>query len=303
MISIVIPTYGRPNRVEKTIQSVIEENTKLNLEIIVVDDNGENTENQLNTEKTIKKFNEIKYIKNFKNMGANYSRNVGIKNSQHEYIAFLDDDDRFINGKLEKIINIVKDKKYDLIYSGMNYKNESKCVYKFKKYENIKKEILKENYIGSNSAVIVRKEKAEEVGYFDESLKSCQDWELWIRIIHANGEVLGIDEPLTEYLLNNDDTRITNSLKKRLQGHEKVFEKIKANYLESFSKKERKEIVDGHKKLLADVNYDARNFKEYRKLMHENFNFKLKDVIKYLSSYFGIKANRFLIPKFRIGKV
>lgn len=293
MLSIVIPTYGRPNRICETIESVIDK--KNEIEIIIVDDNGENTLNQIETEKKIKSFinnKEIKYIKNIENKGANYSRNIGIKNSKYDYIAFLDDDDKFINHKIEKIINILKKESYDLIYSGMILVDGIEEIYFYKEYKDSKKEILKSNYIGSNSVVILKKQKIEEVGYFDENLPSCQDWDLWIRIIHNNGKILGINEPLTKYLINNDETRISNSSMKKLKGHEVILKKIESKYMKNYKKNDRKNIKKIHKIKIAELNYQSNNFEEYRKIILKNKIINYKQIVKYILSNFNIKITR-----------
>ena len=104
MVSIIIPTYGGGEGVEKVIDSILHQ-TYRDIEIIVVDDNGKGTENQIKTSKTLKKFidsNVIQYITPDKNQGGSAARNMGAKASRGKYLMFLDDDDTVSEDKIEK---------------------------------------------------------------------------------------------------------------------------------------------------------------------------------------------------------
>lgn len=92
MISIVIPTFNRPDMLKRCINSICSLNYE-DLEIIVVDDNS--TENIYSD--IIDGFDNIKYIRNKKNLFASKSREVGFKASKGEYVIFCDDDDFYMN--------------------------------------------------------------------------------------------------------------------------------------------------------------------------------------------------------------
>ncbi len=96
-VSVIIPTYNRPNLIKRTIKSVLNQ-TYQNFEIIVVDDSPNDE-----TEKVVKSFND-KRIKYFKieeckeGSAAARKKNFGVKHSNpnSQYIAFLDDDDEWL---------------------------------------------------------------------------------------------------------------------------------------------------------------------------------------------------------------
>ena len=94
LVSVVIPTYKRSNRLPIAINSVLSQ-TYSNVEIIVVDDNGENN-HTLDTKKILQPYlkkNQIKYICHQTNKGGCKARNTGAFAANGTYIAFLDDDD------------------------------------------------------------------------------------------------------------------------------------------------------------------------------------------------------------------
>lgn len=295
LFSIIITTYGRSNKIKRAIKSVINQEGNVKYEIIVVDDNGQDTLAQIETEKIIEDFKDnIIYIKNKKNLGANYSRNVGIKNSKGEYICFLDDDDEFLKNKLETLKKFIKSTNADFLYSKAKYINEKtkkEILINFKE-ENIslKNRILFENCVGSNSFVCIRRETLLKTGMFDEKLLACQDWDLWIRLIYSNVKVEYIDEKLVNYYINDDEkNRISNNNNKVLKGHIYIYNLIKEKYLGKIDKKLEKKIKYIHLKRLMDICYEGKKMKEYRKYFFENYslkNYNWKEYIKFIASLF-----------------
>ena len=107
LVSIVIPTYNHAEFLRLAIQSIIEQ-TYDNWEIIIINNYSTDT-----TVELVEKFKEprIRLI-NFNNNGViATSRNIGIKKSRGEWIAFLDSDDIWYPSKLEKCMSIIGDDK------------------------------------------------------------------------------------------------------------------------------------------------------------------------------------------------
>ncbi len=107
-VSVIIPTYNRADKIDKAIQSVLNQ-TYQNFEIIIIDD-SENNE----TEKVVQTFKDprIKYIHNKKRGNMPKARNQGVRESSPDskYIAFLDDDDILLPQFLEKTVKILEEK-------------------------------------------------------------------------------------------------------------------------------------------------------------------------------------------------
>ena len=106
LVSVIITTYRRSDKIERAIESVLNQTYK-NIEIIIVDDNSNEPEERKKTKKIVKKYSEIKYIQNKENLGGALSRNVGIDNANGDFIAFLDDDDKYTEDKLKNNINVI----------------------------------------------------------------------------------------------------------------------------------------------------------------------------------------------------
>jgi len=183
LVSVIIPTYNYEQYLARTIKSVLKQTYK-NIEIIICDDGSTD-----NTREIIKKFKHHKKIRCYyqSNQGPASARNLGIKKAKGEFIAFLDSDDYWLPKKIEKQLKIfTKNKQIGLVYCFHYWVNEKGKITgkKKKSYRgDIWQDLLQGNLVvGSSSATVVKKECFDKIGLFDESLKSCEDWDMWLRI-------------------------------------------------------------------------------------------------------------------------
>ena len=114
LVSIIIPTYNRETKISRAINSVVNQTYK-NWELIIIDDGSKD-----DTKNVIKPYLKDKRIKYFyqKNSGVASARNLGIKKSTGEYLAFLDSDDECLNNRIEKQLSEML--KYKAIFSLCN---------------------------------------------------------------------------------------------------------------------------------------------------------------------------------------
>ena len=116
LVSVIMPYFKKREYVEQSILSVMYQTyNKLEL-IIVYDDNSYKDYEYLSS--ICKKFNNIKILKNKKNFGAGESRNIGIKSSKGDLIAFIDADDYWYKNKLEKQIEFLDKYNYKFVFSN-----------------------------------------------------------------------------------------------------------------------------------------------------------------------------------------
>jgi glycosyltransferase involved in cell wall biosynthesis len=182
-ISIIIPTYNRASLVGRAVKSVLAQ-TYQDFELIIVNDASTDE-----TDEILRSFNDerIRYIRHKNNIGGSGARNTGIKLATGKYIAFIDDDDEWLPEKIElQVLRFQKvSHKVGLVYTGLEVRDNNSNLVK-KKYPpaykgDVKLNLLESTTIGSPTPLI-KKECFETVGLFDESLKSCQDWDMWKRI-------------------------------------------------------------------------------------------------------------------------
>nr|WP_289037943.1 glycosyltransferase family 2 protein [uncultured Allobacillus sp.] len=236
LVSVVITTYKRDKKVlKRAIDSVLKQ-TYTSFELIVVDDNGLNNEYQKGVEEvvnSVKTIKGIKLIKHEMNQGAQKARNTGIKNASGKYIAFLDDDDEWLDRKLELQIDKFRDADDDNLglvycwyykYKQLGEDRYDKILQKSTiKTQRVNKELLYKNFIGSTSFPLIKKECFDNVGYFDENLEAKQDYDMWIRI-SKKYKVDYIAEPLCIYY-DHFEERITNNIAKKVRAEQTFLEK------------------------------------------------------------------------------
>lgn len=114
MLTVIIPMYNAENFIEHAIISVLQQDMN-NIELLLVNDGSKDQ-----TELICKKYEseKIRYFKT-ENLGAGHARNVGINEAKGDYIAFLDSDDLFLSGVMDKNffnkLNMAKEKNIDII--------------------------------------------------------------------------------------------------------------------------------------------------------------------------------------------
>ena len=184
LVSVIIPTYKRKlDYVSNALQSVLNQ-TYDNIEIIVVDDSPNDFPYRDEIKKYIEKLNDdrVIYIRNEKNLGGSLSRNVGINASRGEYITFLDDDDEYMPGKVEKQLKFMLSNDCDLSFSNMiMYRLDGKvCDFRdhkgIRSYDNetLLRYHLTKNLSGTPSFMF-KADKLKEIGGFKDA-KMGQDF-------------------------------------------------------------------------------------------------------------------------------
>lgn len=212
LVSVVIPTYSRPDFICRAIESVLKQSYKP-IEIIVVDDNGRGSENQVYTEKVLSHFieaNQINYIVHEYNKNGSAARNTGAKYSHGEYITFLDDDDVLLPQKIEKQVSAIEQNPENTAsYTGFRIIKDSKVL---KEVVPIKKgclhyDILSLTWgIGTGSNPLYKKDVFDFVNGFDESFIRHQDIEFLVRFFRKNS-IINVPEVLIERYI---DSRINS---------------------------------------------------------------------------------------------
>ncbi|MHA7129378.1 glycosyltransferase family 2 protein [Algoriphagus namhaensis] len=243
-ISVIIPTYKRPGFLKSSIQSVFEQSFR-DFEVIVVDDNGKDTEAQKETAKEILPFQHYTnfgYIVHDQNRGGSAARNTGWQKAKGEYLCFLDNDDFFYPKKLEIQLSWMKSAGSVVSVCGFDSYKEGKKVRS--------SPLLKESEVSllhfltgqvnfaSGSTLMIKKTLFDSLEGFDETFRRKQDVELMVRILQATQ--LGI-VPHHLVGLNIDDRANVPPVDDFLK-LQKSFQAKFAGLLENFSPSEQNQI-------------------------------------------------------------
>ena len=182
-ISVIIPVYNGEKYIEEAIESILAQTYK-NVELIVINDGS--TDKSFEKIKPYLTLQHIRYIEQ-KNKGTAAARNAGIRNSSGEYIAFLDHDDLWLPYKLEHQVEYMRENpEIGLVHGKFAFIDKSgKSLQKKRKFIGISgmcfQDLFLLNRIGLVT-VLIRRECIQKAGYFDEEIKFCEDYAMWLRI-------------------------------------------------------------------------------------------------------------------------
>lgn len=227
LVSVVIPSYSRNETLKRAIDSVLTQ-THQNVEIIVVDDNPQESEWRASTAAIMSEYKDnekVVYIQNEKNMGGGAARNVGIRASKGEYIAFLDDDDVYMPTKIEKSLEVFensKDEKLALVYCFAKFINkDGNSTYSDRRVfrGNCLYEAMEQNCIAATSQWMVKADALKAVGCFAE-VPCKQDSQTILRLLKNGYTVDVVEEELSIYYAYRIGNKISGVGPKNIYGEE-----------------------------------------------------------------------------------
>jgi glycosyltransferase involved in cell wall biosynthesis len=180
LISIIIPTYNRASFLLEAVDSVFKQ-TCSEFELIVIDDGSTD-----GTAQAIKKHQDHLIYRNQTNQGVSAARNQGLREARGKWVAFLDSDDLWLPKKLESQLHFFSQKPEAAICQTEEiWIRNGRRVNPQKKHQKYSGDIFAPSLklcLVSPSAVMIQRDLFDRVGYFDEALPACEDYDLWLRI-------------------------------------------------------------------------------------------------------------------------
>ena len=178
---MVLPTLNRLHLLRRALYSV-QAQTLPPLETIVIDDGStDRSHESLATE-----FPTVQWIRQ-SNHGVSHARNQGIKQAKGEWIALLDSDDTWHPSKLEEQNQFLQ-QNLGLLFCHTDEawirrgKSVSHPAYLNKSNQDIFLKSLARCII-CPSSVVIHQKIFEKIGFFDEELPVCEDYDLWLRLV------------------------------------------------------------------------------------------------------------------------
>ncbi len=205
-VSVIIPTYNREKLLDRALSSVLAQSISCN-EIVVVDDGSVDNSRALVHHFDSQTPLPIRYVFQ-ENKGPAAARNRGIKEANFQYLAFLDSDDHWQKKKLElQVAALKQNPQYLISHTGERWLRRGKHLNQKKKHQpgngDIFQHCLQLCAVGM-STVMVKKTLFEHVGLFNEELRCCEDYDLWLRSSCLYPFLL-VDQPLTVKEGGRDD--------------------------------------------------------------------------------------------------
>ena len=193
LVSIIIPYFKKKNQIRQTINSILKQKYK-KFEILIIYDDTNHSELKF-LRKNFSKEKKVKIFINKKNIGAGLSRNLGIKMSRGEYIAFIDADDLWTPSKLEKQIKFMKKKDINISHTSYSIIDEFNKKISFRKANNIDFDnLLKSCDIGLSTVIIKKKILKDNLFV---NLKTKEDYVLWLKLSQKGHRFYALNKELT----------------------------------------------------------------------------------------------------------
>jgi len=201
LFSIIIPCYNQSDFLEESILSVLNQFFS-DFEILIINDGSTDDTDKIAISYT-KKDNRIKYFSKL-NGGLSSARNYGITLASGKYLLFMDSDDQILKDCLSEAAKIIERDNPDIIQMGYQYLvgQSGKIIHRVKPSGNFIIPAIFKGSPGPPISFIIRSEMIKETSPFDESLKSLEDWDFWIRVAKCNPVVSYLPKVLSVYRLH-----------------------------------------------------------------------------------------------------
>lgn len=198
LVSVIMPVYNGADYIREAVDSVFRQ--EVLLELLVIDDGSTDQ-----TEEVLAAYlcrEDFRYLKNKKNMGAAASRNRGVCEARGRYVAFLDADDWWEDGKLREQLEVLRRTGFVLCSTGrelMHPDGSSTGRYIPVKEKLTYRELLRHNSINCSSVVL---ERGAALRFPMEHDDSHEDYLTWLKVLREYGYGAGINKPYLKYRLS-----------------------------------------------------------------------------------------------------
>lgn len=189
-VSVIIPAYNTAPYIVETLESVFAQ-TFTDFEVIVINDGSPDT---LELIAALAPYQDrIRYIAQ-ENRGLSAARNVGIRAARAELIALLDSDDLWEPDYLQHQLEVLRRDDLAVVYANATtFGDPLRSGRLFMDMHPSSGPVSFESLVTQRCnimvAVLARRDALVSAGLFDESLRSVEDFDLWLRIVHAGGRI------------------------------------------------------------------------------------------------------------------
>lgn len=272
MVSVIVPTYNRPELLCQALRSILAQ-TMQDFEIIVINDAGIDVRPWINS---VDGTGCIRHLKHPHNRGLAAARNTGLRVARGKYIAYLDDDDIFYPDHLSVLVQAAESAGHAVVYS-----DAYQALYKTGAdgHVDIHREIVfSGNFDPADLlirnqipvlCVLHRRVCIDRIGSFDETFAAHEDWDMWIRLFHHYPST-HIKQATCEYRVQINGQSLTGTHRPEFYRTMKIIHKRYRKMISSHTtirKKQRKQLARlGWE--LAGVGHPVTLFDKLRYILH-----------------------------------
>ncbi|HEX6188761.1 MAG TPA: glycosyltransferase family A protein [Pyrinomonadaceae bacterium] len=228
VVSVIMPAYNVARFIGAALDSVFAQ-TFTNFEVIVVNDGSPDTEE---LERVLGPYQDrILYFKQ-ENRGVSAARNVGVRAARGTFIAHLDPDDLWEPDYLQaQLAEIERDPSIDVVYpDAFMFGDAPEAGRRYMDWCPSEGEVTIENILRERchimGSLLARRAAMLKAGPFDEDLRSCEDFDMWLRILNSGGRIAYHRRVLMRY-------------RRRLDSHTSDVRQLLDSFLRVLDKAER----------------------------------------------------------------
>lgn len=219
-VSVIIPAYNCRKTIKQAIESVLMQD--VSLELIVIEDGSEDSISDIMAEYQADA--RVTFVQNPRNMGVSATRNRGVQMARGRYVAFLDADDYWREGKLFRQVERIRQTDTVLCSTARELmKADGQLTGRVipVKEEITYQDMLHQNWI-NNSSVLVKRRVLMEFPL--ESDEVHEDYLLWLKILKKYERACAVNEPFLVYRLDHK-SKSGNKLKSAVMTY-KTYRKL-----------------------------------------------------------------------------
>jgi glycosyltransferase involved in cell wall biosynthesis len=298
-VSVILPTFNRANVLPRAMHSVLQQ-TFQDLELIIVDDGSSD-----NTREVVENIKDprVKYLKHDKNAGLPAARNTGLKEARGKFMAFQDDDDQWLDKRLQVQVPLLEGTDLDtgVVYCDSIKMEHGKRSYLYSPSRSDKSGDLYHRFLMGNFvtviAALVKKECFQKVGMFDERLPYFEDWDIWLRISKYY-KFKYSEEPMV--IVHFTEGSMTTDMDKMVQARKIMLEKHYDDFVQD------KRILSRNYAQLACELYMKGDMREGRGVARKAFQawpFDMRNIMYMVLSLSGARCFKWAISAYKRLKV
>lgn len=203
-VSVIIPCYRDAGSLARALDSVYAQSREVD-EVVVVNDCSPET---AEIERILGNYPQVVYAKNTSNCGLAATRNAGVNIATGDIISFLDADDELHPQKTEYQLSLYRPDvavtcRVKRIGNEIGMAGTKQLPGDFS-YLTVSSahSIIRRNRL-TGASIMISRALFLKMGGYDDNLRSCEDFDLWLRLLDAEVQVYDIQLPLYLYRVND----------------------------------------------------------------------------------------------------
>jgi len=202
MISILLATYNGEKYLSTSIESILNQTFK-DFELLIGFNGTTDSSKEIPSKYDDPRIRVFDYADE---KGKSNTLNKLIKEAKYDWVAIQDDDDIWVNDKLEKQVPFMG--RFDVIGSLICYVDENNNITGQPQLSTIPSEIKRISMTGlnqvANTSAILRKKDILDIGGWRNEFDGIEDYDLWLRLMRIGKNFINVPEQLVRHRLHSN---------------------------------------------------------------------------------------------------